>query len=140
MSIRKYVEERDARLLFVVRNPDHVVDSMIRRDGYSEKRAIVRWTRGIRELYTAYRAFADRIHVASFEEVVEQPEAVMRRVSSFLGVDYAPEMLDGYQFTPQYNQDGIDSEAAEKSVRDYNVQSNEPASYRQYCMLRDQAV
>jgi len=42
LSIESCVQKRDAKLILIIRNPNQIVDSMIRRGGLREKKAISR--------------------------------------------------------------------------------------------------
>jgi hypothetical protein len=106
LSIQDYVRKREASILLVARTPGHVVQSMLRRDGWTLEEAISRWAQGIQEMHRAYDAFKERTHLVLFESLVKSPEEVMRDVSKFLDVSYDPSMLEGYKNTPQYERKG----------------------------------
>lgn len=132
ISIQEYVREREARLLFIVRAPNQVVGSMLRRDGHNVRGATSFWAEGIREMRRAFDRFGDRAQVVTFESLVESPEQVMQQVSSFLGLKYAPRMLEGFKNTPQYEREEIDSQAAEGPSTDYQIERREPEAVREY--------
>ena len=140
LSIQRYVQDRDARLVFIVRAPGQVVESMQRRDGYHVEEALSRWARGMREMHRAFDAFGDRSHVARFKSLVEFPERVMQDVSEFLGLEYAPSMLEGYENTPQYERGRIDPEAARGFPEIHRVEERVPKAVRRYRALRERAT
>lgn len=132
MSIQEYVREREARLLFIVRAPNQVVRSMVRRDEHDVREAASFWAQGVHEMYRAFDTFGDRAQVVTFESLVESPEQVMQNVSSFLGLKYAPRMLEGFKNTPQYERENIDSHVANRSSRDYQIERRQPEAARKY--------
>lgn len=139
LSVQRYVQDRDARLLFIVRTPGQVVESMRRRDGCDVEEAISRWARGMREMHRAIDAFGDRSHVTQFESLVEFPERVMQNVSEFLGLEYAPTMLEGYENTPQYERGRIDPEVAKGSPETHRIEERVPKAVRRYRALCERA-
>lgn len=139
LSIQDYVRKREASILFVVRTPGHVVQSMLRRDGWTLEEAISRWAQGIREMHRAYHAFKERSHLVLFESLVESPEKVMRDVSKFLDVSYDPSMLEGYKNTPQYEREGIDPDAASGPTEHGRIQQWAPEAFELYQTLRERS-
>lgn len=135
LSISDYVEKRDARLIFILRNPDQVIDSMIRRKGKSRERAIARWQQGIREMRKAYAKYEGAIHILSFSNLVTNVDQELKRICDFLQLEYREEMLQGYRGTPQYENSGIDPSMAEKDVPDYKLESQVPEGYEAYAAL-----
>lgn len=137
LSIREYVRERDAHLLFILRDPDHVIDSMVRRDGLSESGARSRWTHGIREMHRSYTEYDHRCHTLSFSDLVNDPERTLREVCEFLTLEYRSDMLTGYEHSPQYSRDNIDASVLDKDVKNYRVQERQADSYEKYSSMRD---
>ena len=132
ISIQEYVREREAHLLFIVRAPSQVVGSMLRRDKHGVKEATSCWAEGVHEMYRAFDTFGDRAQVVTFESLVKSPKQTMQSVSSFLGLEYAPGMLEGFKNTPQYEREEIDPQAARKPSNDYQIEEREPEAMRKY--------
>lgn len=136
LSIRDYVRERDARLLLILRDPDQVIDSMIRRDGLSESKARSRWAHGIREMHKSYTEYDQRCHTLSFSDLVAEPEPTLREICEFIGLEYSPDMLNGYRYSPKYSRDKIDESVLDNDVKDYRVDEKHKSSYEKYSFLK----
>ncbi len=52
------------------------------------------WRLAVRAGQDARRAHSERLHTLRYEDLVAQPEPTMQAVCAFLGLDFAPEMLD----------------------------------------------
>lgn len=137
LSIQDYVRERDARLLLILRDPDQVIDSMIRRDELSESMARSRWAHGIREMHKSYTEYGQRCHTLSFSDLVADPEHTLREVCAFINLEYRPEMLNGYKYSPQYSRYKIDESVLDNDYKDYEVEKRESESYDRYLSMKD---
>lgn len=52
------------------------------------------WRLAVRAGQDARHAHPDRLHSLRYEDLIAQPETIVRAVCAFLGLDFAPEMLD----------------------------------------------
>lgn len=136
LSIRDYVRELDARLILILRDPDQVIDSMIRRDELTESQACSRWAHGIREMHKSYTEYGQRCHTLNFSDLVGNPEHTLRKVCEFINLEYSPDMLNGYRYSPQYNRDKIDESVLDNDVEDYRVSKRKKNSYEKYSSLK----
>jgi hypothetical protein len=74
-----------------------------------------RW-RMAADLDDAYRErFHDRYILCRFEDLVEEPEPIVRRVADFVGVPYAPQMLDRKVVSSSFIERGTTGIRAEAS-------------------------
>jgi hypothetical protein len=97
----------DARFLHVIRDPRAVVLSARATPwttGSFAGDAEV-WRRYLVAARTASTAATDRYAEIRYEELVTEPEPVMRRVCAFLGVEFAAGMLDTTAARPGFNAD-----------------------------------
>lgn len=119
-TIRKYIES-GARIVAMLRDPDHVVDSIRRRGVASVEEGKERWSRAIRAIHQVHEEYEDRVCLIRFADLVTDPEPVMKEVCALLEIDYSPRMPEGYKYTPQYHHDQLDASVAKRNVRGYNV-------------------
>lgn len=136
LSIRDYVAERDARLLFIVRDPNQVIDSMIRRSGQSESRALSRWAHGIQEMHASYSEYSQRCHLLAFSDLVLEPENELRKICEFINLEYSSDMMNGYRYSPQYNRDKISESVLNKNTKNYRIEERCERSYEKYDFLK----
>ncbi|NNE36156.1 MAG: sulfotransferase [Rhodothermales bacterium] len=113
LSIEDYLS-RNANIVATVRHPDRVIGSIVSRGKKNVKLATYRWARSIEIIDTLVQQHAARVLVLAYPFLVSEPENVMRSVSSFVGVEYDPAMLEGYAHTPIYANKEIDSSKAEE--------------------------
>lgn len=137
LSIRDYVVERNARLLFIVRDPNQVIDSMIRRSGQSESKALSRWAHGIQEMYRAYSEYGQRCHSVVFSDLIAEPENELQKVCDFIDIKYDRNMINGYKYSPQYDRIKIDESVSDKDVKRYSADKRREEQYEKYTFLKD---
>lgn len=84
-----------ARLIFLLRNPLDLAASLKRRSGSRLWfRMIWGWNKGVL-LADRYRQRYERnLLVVRYEDLVEEPEVILRHVCQFAGLDFGHEMLD----------------------------------------------
>lgn len=111
LSIKDYLD-RGARIIATVRHPDPVIASIEKRGEKGNKLATYRWVRAIEIIDELDRSIGDRLLLVGFPYLVSAPEKVMRRVSQYLEIGFAEEMLQGYEHTPIYSNKTIDSSKA----------------------------
>lgn len=99
----------DAKFLLLYRHPFDVVRSMMDRNVLETFHGFAKWRRDYptplgaccaylaheQEAMLAFQAeHRDVVHVIRYEELVTEAEDVLRRACAFLGLDFAPQMLD----------------------------------------------
>lgn len=94
MSIQDYKDE-GARIIYIVRNKEDVVSSMMRRAGFSEKMASVHYDK-------ANSHIDDSGMIVHYELFVENNEKVLRNVCSFLWLPFDYRMLEGQNYNTYY--------------------------------------
>jgi hypothetical protein len=124
----------------MLRDPDHVVDSIRRRGNVSVEKGKYRWARAIRSIYQIQEEYPDRSALVRFVDLVTTPEAVMEDVCSLLQLPFSPRMVEGYRHTPQYDRDSLDPSVATRDVASYEVDAFDPEAFEMYSALVEQAA
>lgn len=92
------------RTIFILRDGRACVRSKVKRTGQPIEVAVRRWKYSVRVM-NAFKARAADLLVVKFEELITHPEATMRGVLAFLGVNYTAEVLEGtasIKMLPEY--------------------------------------
>jgi hypothetical protein len=87
----------DARILYLVRDPRDRVISMSRDGALGAGGAAAEaaaWVSSARVALTAREAWPGGFHIVSYEELLAEPERVLRAVCRFIGEDYATRMAE----------------------------------------------
>jgi hypothetical protein len=138
-TIRTYVG-RGAYLVATIRDPDQVIDSMLRRGGLSEADAKTRWSRAVRILHEVYAEYGERTCLIRFADLVQQPKEAMGRICGLLDLPYSSQMLEeGPGQTPQYDNEGIDTTKVSRDVTSYHMDAFDPKAFKMYTDLTEQA-
>jgi hypothetical protein len=104
-------------LLLIIRTPEAVVSSIVRRGGLSPDNAIARWSQGITILDELEQTRQPRCLPLQFEELLQSPQTTLNAICDFLGLAFDPKMRDGHKHTKLYNQhSGIDTSKAKAST------------------------
>ncbi len=136
LSFKEYSSERGARLLFIVRNPDHVVDSLINRGTNSQARATYRWAQGTRELYKAHREIKDT-YVVEFESLVKDPKSQLARIFDYVGLNNDPDIIGNFSSTLKYDTEKIDPSVTQRDVKNYNIRKRFRLEYDMYEYMKN---
>ncbi len=138
-SIEDYFRLENFRTVLINRHPDRVIASIHRRGGKSESKATARWCRAVEIMDTLQARMGGDALVVTFEDLLQKPEAHMRRIATFLELDYDPRMLEGAQFNLLYpDQTSIDQAKAEDSDGEhYHIRENRPDIWSSYLRLRE---
>lgn len=136
ISFSRYVEKKNAQLLFILREPNHVIDSIIRRGGQSQKRAMSRWIHGIQEMSAAYAKFDRVTYVVKFSDMIKKTEQVLQSICDFLSLEYQEDMHKGYQNTPQYSRNSLDESVLNYSEEDHLSKISNERAHRSYKLLK----
>ena len=101
---------RGIKVIFILRDGRTCVRSKVARTSQSVAHACVRWSYSVRVMRYLQRYHPDHL-VVRYEDLVRQPEPVLRRICAFLGVDYSDAMFRGTQsrtLPDEYRQKGLD--------------------------------
>jgi len=87
-----------AKLIFLLRDARGAVSSMLEtQPEHDLTSASLMWFMKARRIRALKEEFPSDVFVCRYEELVTDPEATSRAMCSFLGLDYAPEMLAKYR-------------------------------------------
>jgi hypothetical protein len=142
ISIEQHVSTPDMHFVLIVRDPDAVISSMMRRGELSRLDAVARWREGIHTLDELARNDEAQTAVVQFERLLHSPQVTMESVCTFLDLPFSDKMLEGHKHTKLYNQhDGIDASKAQSTSSDSNseLSNTEAKAFESYRRLRLQA-
>jgi hypothetical protein len=107
----------DGRLITIVREPRGWFESSRRYSPRYEdvERAVKTWRRSTRSSLDAKKRYGARVFVLSFERLVRDTEATMRRLCEYLGLTFSEELL-----TPTFNGLPIRADSS-RGVESYGV-------------------
>lgn len=137
LSINDYIRKFDARMIMTLRDPNAVVSSIIRRGENPLDVAVQRWADGIRILYKLKSDHPERVLIIRFNDLVSSTEHALRSACNHLGIVFYNQMMDGYIYTPIYNNNEIDASKAHIEIYNYDLQIRDPDAYEKYRRLRD---
>ena len=101
-SIEDYLRLPNMKIIGLVRNGNDVISSIIRRGKRSFRTASYMWCRAVEIMHELKKKHPDKLLVVSFEDVVLNPERNIKRIVSFLGLEFQSEMLEGYKYNWYY--------------------------------------
>ncbi len=133
-SISGYVEKHDASIVFTLRAPNQVVDSIIRRGGESEEKAISRWRHGIEEIGKAFTRYEKVSHIIEFSKMIKKTEKEIKKLCNFVGLEYDKNMISGTS-SPQYEKEKVDESVLYREQKDYKIEEREEECYKIYNKL-----
>jgi len=115
-NIEDYLKLDGIKIISLIRDRSDVVNSIIKR-GKKEKRiAEKRWNRAIEIMHELNTNYPEKTITISYEDLVIQPENLLKKISDFIGIDFQPQMLEGYKHNILYpGETGIDKSRAFKS-------------------------
>lgn len=139
-TIAQFLKLDDPRVMAILRGPEQAVASMQKRGGQPLTEAFFRWLRAVEIMETLREEAPKRFAVVGFERLVSDPEEVLRACAKWLGVDYAPAMLNAY--TPLYKMDKIDAEKAGEEDAEFRKRLADafPQHWKAYKKLKKRAL
>ncbi|PQJ35073.1 hypothetical protein BSZ35_11125 [Salinibacter sp. 10B] len=95
-TIRTYIEERGATVVAMLRNPNHVIDSIRRRYGPgTAKKGKYLWAQAVRTIHRAKQEYGEVKRLVRFYDLVTSLEAATRKICCFIDVEYDHGMIEG---------------------------------------------
>ena len=139
-TLQQFLKMPESRVLAILRAPERSVASMQKRGGQPFDQALYRWLRGVEIAHNLMARAPERIAVVGFERLVQAPKEVMRACCDWLGVDYAPAMLNPH--TPYYKMDAIDAGKAgtQDDAFRAQIQKSCPDQWTAYQRLLENAL
>ncbi len=140
MSFNDYMALEDPYLILITRHPKSVVSSIEKRTTKSADLARDRWNLGVVEMRAAATKWADLTTVVAYEQLVAEPESLMRGIAHDLGLRFDETMLEGWKKNPFYNdRAGIETHRADEA--DLALDADVPAdAVEAYAFLQDLAA
>lgn len=138
VSLDRYLREQDLHLILIVRRPEAIISSMMRRGDLDRDAAIARWSQGIQILDELAQQEKERSLVVPFEGLLQSPRAHVEAISDFLGLPLDERMLEGHKHTKLYNQhNGIDASKTASSDHEINLDlsTTQPVAFNSYHRL-----
>lgn len=89
----------EAKLIFLWRNPISIIGSILRtwgRGRWNLFRYHIDLESGPRNLIETYRAHGESAIAIRYEDLIQHPEAASKQLFDYLGLDYRPEVLEGF--------------------------------------------
>ncbi|HVT21282.1 MAG TPA: sulfotransferase [Mycobacteriales bacterium] len=96
-----------ATFVGIVRHPGGVVASLQRRFSRSRRASIRHWMRSNRQLLVAGAGLGDRFVLVRYEDLVAEPEPVMRALLARLGEAWSPAVLAHHEVQPARRSTGF---------------------------------
>jgi Sulfotransferase family len=140
--IRDYLELPNLKVIAIIRDGSASISSMMVRGGARLRKAARRWAEAIETIDEINRQYHERVLVVAFEDLLLQPEKTLRKICTFLNVNFQEPMLHGYEDNPSYPGVELDTKKAnpkEKTTIDLQLPELMPAAYEKYRALVVQA-
>lgn len=140
-SIRDYQRTfPNLHILMILRAPDQVVSSIRRHMSWPKSYGEYCYRRAVRTMWELTQEDAGNCtKVVQFDSLVINPENVMHEICSWLGCEFDQAMLEGYKFTPQYENQSVDSSRASDG-KQLNLLEKYPQMKKMYLELCNQAI
>ena len=125
----------DGRLISIIRDPLSWYSSAQGRDPEADPDNLLEhWKRSASEMLEADNRHGDRVCVVRFEELVVDTEAAMRRLASFIEIDFDPSLV-----TPTFNGYPVGANSSYE-VRETGVVSDPVERYKQLLSTEQQSM
>jgi hypothetical protein len=136
--ILDYLELPNLKLVAIIRNGNDSISSMMARGKSRFKKAARRWGEAVETIFDLQGRFSERVLVIHFEELVLNPEKIMRKVCEFLGIKFQEQMIDGYKYNRYYPRAELNKEKAHRHRKeqiDFGLERLLPMAYDKYRRL-----
>ena len=141
-SIHDYLDLPNLKLVAIIRDAGSSISSMMVRGSKKFRKAARRWAEAIETIDEIKRQYQDRVLVVNFEDLLLQPEVILRQVCVFLNLGFQEPMLRAYEDNPYYPGVRLDAEKA-RPQRENGVDSEvailAPGAYKKYQALAAEA-
>jgi len=140
-SIQDYLDLPNLKLIAIIRGGGSI-SSMMVRGRQRLRKAARRWAEAIETIEKIKRQYGERVLVVNFEDLLLEPEAVLRQVCAFLNLTFQEPMLHASEDNPYYPGAKLDAEKA-RPRRENGVDSEiailAPGAYKKYQALAAEA-
>lgn len=86
VTIRTYIEDWNAGLVAIVRDPDQVINSHVLRLEFDPSLARRRWIESMHILARVEEEYPGQVSILDFSDLTKHPERELRKVCNFLGL------------------------------------------------------
>jgi hypothetical protein len=115
-NIEDYLKLEGIKIITIIRDCEDVINSIMKRGRKEKKVAEERWSRAIEMIYKLQTKFPEIVVTLSYEDLVNEPESLIKQLADFIKIDFQPQMLEGYKHNMLYpGESGIDSTRAFKA-------------------------
>ena len=127
-NMQDYLALEGIKIISIVRDSGDVINSIMKRGKKEKKIAEQRWNRAIEMIYELQSKYPAIVRTVSYEDMVNEPEKLVRQLAEFIGIDFQPQMLEGYKHNILYpGESGIDKTRAFKAKANQANNFNIPA-------------
>ena len=123
-NIEDYLNLKDLKIINIVRDYKDVIYSNVKRGEGRKQRKIEQdkalewWSKAIEVMYELAQKHSDKVITVSYEDLVSEPEKILRKITSYIDIEFQEKMLEGYKFTKLYpGETGIDKTRAFKTTQ-----------------------
>jgi len=114
-NVQDYLKLKDLKILCIVRDGNDVMASIMKRGKKSKDIALYRWSRALEIINELHVTNPDITAIVSYDDLVNEPEKVLKKISSFIDLEFESGMLEGYKYNILYpGEKGIDKTKANK--------------------------
>lgn len=112
LSIRDYRRFASLRIIVILRDPDSVVSSIMRRANRRKQVAVRLWTMGMETFDVLEREQTSTIRFVDFDKFVVDPRETLESLCEFLGIAFEDRMLRAHEFSTYYASDSFNASKA----------------------------
>lgn len=132
--LEAYLRLPNIRMILMVRHGEDVVAALMRRDGMPFEAASHRWRRAVTVMAELKQRLQTAALVIAYESLRAAPEACMRGVAAFLGLEYEAGMLaSDLSLLP-------DGEPADLEKENFDLARRYPSIWEKYLELGGRAA
>lgn len=145
-NIEDYINLKDLKIINIVRDCSDVIYSNVKRGEGKKQRTIEHdkavqwWSRAVEVMYELTQKHAEKVITISYEDLVNEPEKILRKISEYINIEFQQRMLEGYKFTKLYpGETGIDKTRAFKATQqnaNLNLSQKITESYQNLIKLK----
>lgn len=114
-NIEDYLKLKNIKVITIIRDGNDVISSIMKRGKKESRIARERWERAGQIIYELNTKYPEKTVTISYEDLVTDPESLINKIADFIGIDFQPQMLEGYKHNILYpGESGINKEKAIK--------------------------
>ncbi|CAA0111609.1 Uncharacterised protein [Zhongshania aliphaticivorans] len=123
LSMTDYLKRSPVQPICILRNPDSVISSIVKRERRKTKVAAYRWSRCVNFFQQLLDEHPKQENlkkpiIINFEKLVASPEATLKKLCLEIGLEYHPQMLEAPERNTRYGGKTFDASKAADSISD----------------------